>query len=244
MAGAPPPVARRARALSSVEVVIPWRDGCPHRQAALLYVADRWAQLGHPVRLGSHEHGAWCKADAVQAGIDRTSADVIAVADGDVWSDAIPHAIGAVVDGAPWAVPHTLVHRLTPKATDEVLAGTEPHDGMPLDVLDKPYAGRLGGGIVILRRDVWGDCPIDRRFRGWGHEDESWAKALGCLYGPPVQFDSTLWHLWHPPQERITWGLGSPENEALYKRYHHAASNPDRGVMRALIAEGASTRQR
>lgn len=228
-----------------VAVVVPWRGGCPDRQAALRYVVERWAQLGHTVELGEQpDDGKWCKAEAVQAGVERTSGDVLAIADADVWSDQVPDAVDAVLEGAPWAVPHTLLHRLTPPATAEVLAGAEPHDRMPLAVLDKPYTARLGGGIVILRRDVWNDCPIDHRFRGWGHEDEAWAKALGHLYGPPVRFESTLWHLWHPPQERITWGLGSAENEALYKRYHHAASNPDRGVMRALIAEGASTRQR
>lgn len=235
-----------------VAVVIPWRDGCPHRQAALLYVADRWAQLGHPVHLGTHSEGAWCKAEAVQAGVDRTAADVIAVADADVWCNDIPAAVAAVGAGTPWAVPHILVHRLTAAATADVFDGTEPHDDMPLAVLDRPYVGRLGGGIVILRRDVWDACPLDRRFSGWGHEDESWALALGHLYGPPVQPApqippdprTTLWHLWHPPQERITWGLGSPENEALYKRYRHAANIPDRGVMRALVAEGTPTRQR
>lgn len=233
------------RHLPAFQVVIPWRDGCQHRQAALRHVTDRWTALGHPVELGEQlDAGTWCKAEAVQAGIDHTTADVLAIADADVWSDDIPAAVAAVVDGAPWAVPHLLVHRLTAEATAEVLAGTEPHERMPLAVLDKPYEGRLGGGIVVVRRDVWNACPIDHRFRGWGHEDEAWAKALGHLYGPPVRFESTLWHLWHPPQERITWGLGSAENEALYKRYHHAANNPDRGVMRALIAEGASTRQR
>jgi len=182
--------------------------------------------------------GSWCKGAAAQNGVDQTSGDVLVIADGDVWCDGMLDAIDAVAGGAPWAVPHLLLHRLTEAATASVLAGVPPHPGMPLAVLTKPYKGFLGGGVVVLRRDVWDECPIDVRFLDWGHDDESWAVALGHLYGPPRRFDSTLWHLWHPPQERITWGLGSLDNKALYERYHHASRNPDRSAMRSLIAEG------
>jgi hypothetical protein len=150
----------------------------------------------------------------------------------------MPEAIEAVSAGAAWSVPHRLVHRLTEEASANVLCGAEPHPGMPLAILNRPYIGRLGGGVVVLPRSVWDQCSLDQRFIGWGHEDEAWALALDHLYGPPVRFSATLWHLWHPPQQRISWGLGSAESDELFKRYHMAATNRDRSEMCDLLAEG------
>lgn len=233
-------MARRTRTSERVEVVIPWRSGCRHRELALLYVIERWRRLGFNCTIGEHDDDQWCKALAVQSAIDQTTGDVLVIADADVWCESMTDAVEAVSVGAPWSTPHYLVHRLTEDATSEVLAGVEPHPGMPLAVLPNkgPYAGRRGGGVVVVRRDVWQSCPLDRRFRGWGHEDESWGIALEHIYGPPVAYRSTLWHLWHPPQERISWGLGSEASDALYKRYHLASRNRDRNEMRALLSEG------
>lgn len=236
---------------SSVNVVIPWRPGCGHREAALRYVVGRWAELGYDCTLGEYEgEGRWCKALAVQRGIDATDREFLIIADADVWCDGMQDLVKSLLRGSPWVVPHRMVHRLSQDATMRVLAGeAEPNSRMPLDVLKsrthplgRPYVGRLGGGIVGLPRRIWDECPLDQRFKGWGHEDESWALALEHLYGPANRHDARLWHLWHPPQERIAWGLGSVASDELFKRYHMAATNRDRSEMRSLLDEGSPRR--
>lgn len=222
-------------AATGVLVVVPWRSGCPHREAALSWVTGRWAELGFPVRLGRHDEGLWCKSLAVSDGIARNEPDVLVVADADVFTDGAAEAVDLVRGGAPWAVPHNYLYRLSRDATAAVLDGTPPDTRMPLAEGTRPYRGRSGGGIVVVRFDVWVDCPIDPRFRGWGQEDESWALALSVLYGKPHRLDHPLWHLWHPPQERMNRGLGSTESLELYKRYSKAIRDCD--VMRALIDE-------
>jgi hypothetical protein len=205
----------------------------------------RWAALGFPVRLGVREEGPWCKAEAVSAALQGSTADVLVVADADCWSDGVSAAVDLVRRGAPWAMPHYLVHRLSQDATYRVLAGEEPHEDLALDPTDKkPYGGTMAGGIVVLRRDVWADCPIDPRFRGWGHEDDSWGRALSVLYGKPGRPAPPLprlYHLWHPPQERQSRGLGSTESHALNQRYLRAWATArqrnDPAPMRALIEE-------
>lgn len=229
--------------MDDVLVAVPWADTAPERQAALGWVARQWADIGHVglvLGLGLTESGEWCKALGVEHAITDRPGDILVITDADVWCDATGEAIQRVRDGAPWAMPHIKVYRLNPESTTDVLAGRQPHERMPLahqvepTIPGYPHPGTLGGGIVVVRRDVYEACPLDPRFVGWGQEDESWGMALRCLYGPPVRLKAPLWHLWHPPADPQR--QGNPNGHILYKRYSKAKRRPDE--MRALIDEG------
>lgn len=230
--------------LSDVHVAVPWTWGCPHRTAALGWVTRKWTEAGHRLILGTPGVDHWVKADAVRNAIGTATASILVITDADVWTDGVHEAIDRVRAGAPWVVPHLKVHRFTPDATAEILDGRDPDPGLPIEGFVEggtpiAYGGVMGGGIVVLRRDVYDDCPLDPRFQGWGQEDEAWGKALRCLYGPPARLKHPLWHLWHPPQQRQTRGVGSDAGAALYRRYAKASGRPDQ--MRALIDEARST---
>lgn len=216
-----------------VSVIIPWAPdvGCRHREAALAWTVSRWVATGHEVVVGEHA-GPWCKAAAVADGLARATGDVLVVADADVWTTGWQAAIDQVVSGVPWAMPHGKVHRLTHAATQAVLDGHEPTQGMNLT--QSPYQGWPGGGMVVLRRDVYAQAPLDPRFVGWSGEDESWAHALRTLAGPGWRGTALLWHLWHPPQERMSRRWGSPEARELAARYVRARTFE---TMRALVDE-------
>lgn len=214
----------------TVTVVIPWRPGCPQREAALNWVLDRWRAAGHEPILGRASDDPWCKASAVADALPQAGGDVLVVADADVWCDGIDKAARAVTCGAPWAIPHGPVHRLASAATDAVLAGG--HLGGDLD--QPPYRGFEGGGMVVVRRELYDQAPMDRRFAGWGQEDEAWALALRMLAGPPWRGTALLWHLWHPPQQRASRRWGNSRSRSLYQRYR-SARTPEQ--MRALISE-------
>lgn len=213
-----------------VGVVVPWRGGCSYREAAFAWVRARWPW---PAITGEAE-GPWCKASAVAAALARTDADILVISDADVFCD-LSEAIEAVENGAPWAVPHRQIRRLTKESTAEVLAGTEPDD-LRGQVLDEPAArAHPGGGIVVLRRETWEQVPLDPRFVRWGHEDDAWGWALTALVGAPFLGSERLWHLWHPPQERRTRRLGSEQSHELQERYWRAHHRPEQ--MRALVEE-------
>jgi hypothetical protein len=164
--------------------------------------------------------------------IGRCGDEIVVVADADAWTDGLPEAVQAVEGGAPWAVPHSRVHRLTEKATGKALAG-EPFHGQ--EVEQRPYMGVLGGGFVVAPREVILSIPLDGRFVGWGQEDECWSMALNCLVGPPVRGSWDLWHLYHPPQPRLTRRHGSQESWALRRRYLRARHDPVQ--MQKLVEE-------
>lgn len=217
----------------SVAVLVPWRDvGCPHRSRALAWVLSRLGEHGYTVVVGRHESGGWCKAAAVADALSQTDADTLIVHDADVWTDGLSEATQRVQEGGAWAVPHRGLHRLTEAATERYVAG-ETLDGLQL--AERAYLGLEGGGVTVVRRDVFEACPIDPRFVGWGGEDESFGFALKCLYGPAWRGKSAMAHLWHPPQRRTTRSFGSLESRELRKRYAKARFDPS--AMQSLVKE-------
>lgn len=215
-------------------VLIPWRSTeCPHRLRALEYVTARYAHEHPqwPVVLGHCDAGPWIKAAAVDAALRQTSAEILIVADADVWTDGLAAAVEHV---STWAIPHRGVHRLTAAATSRYIAG-EPWRDLSLD--ERAYLGVEGGGITVIRRELYTVCPLDPRFVGWGSEDDSWGVALRALYGSPWRGKAGLVHLWHPAQQRATRSWGSLEGRDLRKRYVRARGDED--AMRALVAEYA-----
>jgi hypothetical protein len=231
------PNALHADETAPVEVVLPWRGGCLNRQTALEFLVARYS-TAHPnwkVTVASEQNraGAWIKARAVNPSIEASNAEVIVVADADVWTDGLGEAVQQIEAGAPWAVPHNLVHRLTEAGTKAVLNGDDWRD-QPL--AQRPYAGFIGGGVVVARREVFEAVPLDMRFKGWGQEDEAHGAALCALYGALWRGSADLIHLWHPPQARESRRKGSRASWALRQRYWKARTNPDQ--MLVLVEEG------
>ena len=220
--------------MANVCVIIPWRGGCAHRQAALHWTRRRWPW---PTVLGECKDGPWVKAKAVADGLTKTDADVLVIADADVWcpTDA---TVGAVLAGHhEWGFPHRVIRRLTEEATvDVLLGGLNPADAGPVHLDEPETRAHAGGGILVIRREVYEQVPFDARFEGWGYEDDALGWALWRLVGHPFEGAGTLVHLWHPPQERPARQRGSEASCALLDRYWSAQHNP--AALRALVNEG------
>lgn len=219
----------------SVALLIPWRDvECLHRTRALEYVTARLAQEhpAWPVVIGRHDNGPWCKALAVAAALSQTDATTLVIHDADVHTNGLPEAVQRVQDGAPWAIGHRGVHRLTEASTAAYVAGAALEE---LALSERAYLGVECGGAFVIRREVYEDCGLDPRFTGFGGEDESLAFALRTLHGPPWRGKAPMVHLWHPPQERARRSWGSPEGRDLRKRYARALHHET--AMRALVNE-------
>jgi hypothetical protein len=225
----------------SVSVLVPFRsNACPHRERAWSWIRAWWERTfpaWEIVTASDASEGPWRKALAVDGAVRRSRGEILVIADADVICEGVDAAVAAVERGAPWAIPHLEVVRLTSRATERVYAGEEPAAAASRARCraERPYRGKAGGGLVVIPRASWEVAPMDPRFAGWGCEDESWGYALKTLLGPPWRGDAPLYHLHHPPQERRSRARGSPESEALRIRYARANLHPD--LMRELVAE-------
>lgn len=223
-----------------VSVVVPYRGGQEHRDANWLFLRERWYRLARSmspnweVITGACSDGPWVKADAIADALSRATGSILVVADADVWCEGVIGAVRQVSEERyPWAVPHLAVHRLTEAATRH-LRDSNPigHD----DLDEQPYEGVVGGGMFVIDRAAYENAPMDRRFKGWGQEDVSAGLAWATLYGQPWRGIDPLWHLWHPPMERMTRVAGSTEGLKLWQEYRRA--NHNRRLMRELVRKG------
>jgi len=218
----------------SVSVLIPFTSDDPARLRARDHVAGWYRTLGWEV-VGGACPPPWRKAVAVAAAAERSTGEILVVADADCLCPGVAAAAAAVEGGVPWAIPHQLVHRLDEEATRAVYGGAtaESTGGRT----EAPYPGFPGGGIVVLARTTYVDVPLDPRFEGWGQEDESWAVALTALHGPPWRGTDPLYHLHHPPPpDRRSRHVGSVASHELLNRYLRAA-RAGRRATRALLDE-------
>lgn len=220
-----------------VAVVVPWRDvGCRWRNAAWRWVHRRLVERypDWPVVLGGDDPGRpFSRSRCIVAGAAATDADVLVVHDADVWFAGDLADYVDVFNGSGWAVPHWHLRRLTEPASAAVLDGAGLDVSLPLE--QPAYKGNAAGTLLVVGRRLLFDVPPDPRFEGWGQEDDAWAAALTCLAGPPARGSEDLFHLWHPPQQRMNRVWGNPAGVALANRYSAVAR--DRDGMRGLVAE-------
>lgn len=225
-------------AVASVSLVVPFKPDGAERDRNWAWLREWWKPLGWEIVEGDPGPGEWCKARAVADALTRASGDVLVVIDADVLVD-LDVLRCAVATDAPWVIPHRMWTRLTPEGTERVLDGEDPFTvrAAPEFVLEEDQ-GRPGGGCVVISRTRYEMCPLDPRFIGWGQEDTSWAAAMRTLLGVPGRLGTRMVHLWHPPQERMSRRVGSPEGRALHLRY--LAARGRREQMERLVAEGAA----
>lgn len=226
----------------TVSVVIPYRPGCPWRERAFDWTQQRWADWADvEVVWAPGPDGEFSRTGAIRDAVAACTGDVLIVADADVWvdGDAVDDAIGGAL-ASGWAVPHRLIHRLSPESTEQVLAGANWRD-LPLSTDNpqdsKPYVGHEAGTFLVITRAAFEAAPPDPRFVGWGQEDDAWASALRTIVGRPWRGEADLVHLWHPAEPRQSRRVGNDDNVALWRRYRAARGN--RAAMATLIEEAA-----
>lgn len=235
--------------MTTVSVVIPWREvHCPHRTANLEHISKFWPSDWEIILSEDPTPDKFIKGEAVRVGVEKARGDVVVMHDGDLLTfPRLPQAVEAVRHGAAWSMPMTQVSRLSPRATIEVREGANPFERAEastwpgewpktwLDERPYKYDQEAGGCMVTTRRTLL-EIPIDRRYTGYGAEDESHGMALTMLRGKGIRIEGPCFHLWHPPQTERHKVL-SPENVAIRRRYQSAWGRKDRTAMGRLIAE-------
>lgn len=211
--------------MNDVAVLIPFGNETSWRSKALEYTKAWYEENLEGVRICiGFCTGRWSKAEAITRALAESSEPVVIVADADCITPGIVQAVRSVRQGAPWAIPHLKVYRMNQEATLKIYEGVAPGSltGRNAWLDQNPYKGFEGGGITVLRRDVYLDCPLDPAFVGWGQEDEAWAMALNGLYGAPWRGVAPLYHLWHEKPERLSRYAGSAASLARLAAYKEA----------------------
>lgn len=210
---------------------------------------------------GRSKGKVFSKTQAVNNGVKRSHGRIIAVVDADCYIEGsvIQEAadkIDAALDRGQrrWFIPYRRLYRLTEPFTAAILrsdptkplrVSTPPRQWQVESTLGSMHGRRYGAMIQIMPREVFEIVGgMDERFRGWGGEDVSFARAVDTIYGKHKSIDTDINHLWHPKilagsQYSRAWdnqkGSVNP-NMNLTVKYNKAYG--DVNQMRALVAEG------
>lgn len=214
-------------------VLVPRRSGDPQRDAVWTWLRARLEhELAYPVVEGTHEHGSFSRAAALNTAAER------AVVLGHDWElavvvDADTYVDGRQIEAAVARASRTgrIVHAfdefvsLTRSGTDEILEGSASRDWREFSRWSKPGAV---SSCLAVTRDLWARARgFDERFRGWGFEDRAFFETCRTLAGHE-RIVGPAWHLWHAKSpEKDPESELFAENRKLSERYRAASGDVD-----------------
>lgn len=224
----------------SVQVIVPYKEVDYERARIWAYIETRWKEEypDWPIIVGQCE-GTWRKAVAIRDGLLKSEADIVVIADADVWCTDMERTVDALRAGSLWVRPHLRLTRLNHIGTEMVLNGGDTEMLRKERKLweEDPYEQVPCGGIVAMQRYIGLEYPGDPRFKDWGGFDLSWSRVLLMFAGPHRQGLGQAIHLWHSPQvrdgRRESIHQLSTDLRAQYKELRN-----NREGMEELVAEG------
>jgi hypothetical protein len=203
----------------SVSVIVPRTPGIKDRDEIWQFLRPRFCsswqiiETDDPIKspLGFN------KAAAINIAIPHIKHEVVIVHDSDVWCDDLCKYINVVKnnDGV-FVTPHNITWKFNQEKTKRLLDGETLYS----KVDGEPQPVNYGGGIVLLRKVMLEQHPLDLRFQGWGAEDSVWYQELKTFY-KFHKGDSILWHFYHKERSHDRKEI----NRTLYNRYVKAAKN-------------------
>lgn len=220
-------------------LIVPWRYE-EDRARIWNYLWPAWEAEGFEVilsELGRNE--PWVKGLAWQNGLLKASHDVVCLVDADVWVPALSEAVGLLERGHRWVQGQEIVLRYDKATTERLLRGQislEEASKLDEEVWEEVPRKASAGVGTILRREDAEEIPLDRRFMGWGWEDNAWWEALSTLLGEPARLPSSIcYHLHHRPQpSKDRTPTSKSANWLLYRQYVRARGHPER--MRGVLS--------
>lgn len=174
-----------------------------HRDVSWGWAKQRWERQfpDYPMYIGASIgiHG-FQQTVAANKAASQSNDDVYIFTDCDTVTDSewVREAVEQVGSGEiPWAL-YNDCHKLDEASTIQTLQ-SDPGDPITSYTTEYRNSGISVGGIVIVPRlgfeEVGG---YDERFTVWGPYDSCFSFAMDTMWGKHVRFDSTIYHLWHP----------------------------------------------
>lgn len=246
-----------------ISFLVPFRANSdqPYRARSWEWLKQYWfSELPDiEIVMGESTGEVFSKTEAVNNAAARARGRIFVIIDSDAYMDgSVIQRCADAIDEAiargqqRWFIPYRALYRLTESKSFDIL---QSDPSRPLRVDSPPplsevestvgsmHGRRYGAMIQIMPREAFELVGgMDPRFRGWGGEDISFARAVDTLYENHKTTDNDVLHIWHPKNGDSymtrTWNgqETAQPNKHLATRYSHATG--DRAKMRALVDEG------
>jgi predicted glycosyltransferase involved in capsule biosynthesis len=212
-----------------ISLLIPFRN-TGDRDKQFNWLQKRWKSLGKDFEIIVAEDDGkdpFSKTMAVNNAYKKSTSDILAIMDADVWLD--PQILLDAADFIrknpnSWVRPCRNVYRLKKETTKKIIK---------LDI-DKPFPKinesecerisiAIGGICVFSKKQFESVGGMDPRFRGWGGEDNAWNALLDAKFTKAQMWGKDLYHLWHPRERdqnnNAIWIGQDERNTKIAKEY-------------------------
>lgn len=140
------------------------------------------------------EGDAYCKAQAINLGVQQVTVPVLMILDADValqWDAVLERTL--TLERGTVLKPFKTVHRLNEAGTETFI-----HSGKTLKKYITDTSNVTGGGAVIMHKsDFIRVGGFDERYVGWGMEDDAFGRECH-RYLKVQELSLPGFHLWHP----------------------------------------------
>lgn len=220
-------------------VCIPFLSDYGHRERVFNWVMNRWKahfpKAEYSV-VGNFKE-PFSRGEARNDAVRSTRSDVVVIADADTtYADPgqIRQAVGQVKDNPnAWVIPYAEEHyyNLAQDATEFLLSidpGTALKDPDNEDAWEHKITS--WAGILVMHRAAFEAAGgYDRRFIGWGYEDNAFQLCLDTIVARHQRIEAPVFHLWHPISAQTNFDQPYIQhNRDLYRRYVTAFGNAER----------------
>ena len=202
-----------------IPVLVPRRPDLGRRDAIWSHLQSvYWANLPHPVVVGTHTEGPFNRSRALnQAAADAGDWDIAIIADADVQVpvDQLVQAVETCSRTGQTTIAFTQWRNVTEDVTAAMLAGT--HSGPLVSDFVRDELGV--SGMTVVARETWDRVGgFDEGFVGYGWEDKAF-DAVCRTVGPVERVTGPCWHLNHPrPVAGATFAASRARYEAIRRR--------------------------
>lgn len=224
---------------TSASILVPYLPDGGHRDLSWGWIKNRWELLlpeysihiGESVGVNGFQRAASCNQAASQS-----NSDVYIFADCDTTTDSewIREAVEQVGnEEIPWAL-YRHCHKLDKGSTARIL-NSDPGEPISSYTTEAITSGVSWGGIMVIPRQAFKEVGgFDERFTVWGAHDACFAMAMITIWGKPIRFDSTIYHLWHPQNTGELFGHPAQYEQQLLTERYTKASDTTKEAMREV----------
>lgn len=212
----------------SASILVSYSPDGGYRDVAWSWVKRRWESQfpDYPMYLGASVGvNGFQQTAAANKAASQSDEDVYVFTDCDTVTDSewIREAVEQVGSGEiPWAL-YSRCHKLDRESTVRILESDPVKPIIPYTTEYSNSNLSVGGILVVPRIGFEEVGGYDERFIVWGPYDSCFSYAMDALWGDHVRFDSTIYHLWHPFDNKELFGHpAQSEQQRLTQRYTQA----------------------
>lgn len=209
----------------TVDVLMPWRPGEPHREAAQRFVADHYRSMDLEVIEADDGGEPFSRGGSINLAAEKSSADVFLIVDADTVVERAQalRAADEACEAPGMVIAHDEWLHINPRGSAMLLADKDPWSLDWRPYVDFSLPATVSSAVAVSRSTWVAVGGFPEQFRGWGFEDVAFDIMCKTFAGPTRRVPGAAWHLYHPGDQ-----IRPTENQELIGAYLAAEGDPER----------------